>query len=75
MKIPEYANERELRGTNVVRIAGFIVVLVLLFFMGACSVTRVDTGNVGVLTKFGRVTGDVLSEGIHLIDPLKTSNE
>lgn len=75
MKIPDYANERELRGTNVVRIAGFIVVLVLLFFMGACSVTKVDTGNVGVLTKFGRVTGDVLSEGIHLIDPLKTSNE
>jgi len=75
MKIPEYANERELRGTNVVRIAGFIVILVLLFFMGACSVTKVDTGNVGVLTKFGAVTGDVLSEGIHLIDPLKTSNE
>jgi regulator of protease activity HflC (stomatin/prohibitin superfamily) len=75
MKIPEYANERELRGTNVLRIVGFIVVLVLLFFMGACSVTKVDTGNVGVLTKFGRVTGDVLPEGIHLIDPLKTSNE
>jgi len=52
-----------------------ILVLVLLFFMGACSITRVDTGNVGVLTKFGRVTGDVLPEGIHLIDPLKSSNE
>jgi len=75
MKIPEYANERELRGTNVLRIVGGVVVLGLLFFMGACSVTKVDTGNVGVLTKFGAVTGDVLPEGIHLIDPLKTSNE
>jgi prohibitin 1 len=52
-----------------------ILILVLLFFMGACSITKVDTGNVGVLTKFGRVTGDVLPEGIHLIDPLKSSNQ
>src|SRR5205807_3048418 len=59
----------------IFRIAGFIVVLVLLSLMGACSVTKVDTGNVAVLTKFGRVTGDILPEGIHLVDPLKTSNE
>jgi regulator of protease activity HflC (stomatin/prohibitin superfamily) len=51
------------------------LVLVLLFLMGACSVTKVDTGNVAVLTKFGRVTGDVLPEGIHLMDPLKSSNQ
>jgi prohibitin 1 len=30
---------------------------------------------VGVLTLFGRVTGEMLPEGIHLINPLKTNNE
>ena len=74
MQFPQYANERQL-GSGVLRIAGFILVLALLLVMGACSVTKVDTGNVGVLTMFGRVTGDVLSEGIHLINPLKSSNE
>jgi regulator of protease activity HflC (stomatin/prohibitin superfamily) len=38
-------------------------------------VTRIGTGNVGVLTLFGRVTGETLTEGIHLINPLKTVNE
>ncbi|HVH89085.1 MAG TPA: prohibitin family protein [Terriglobales bacterium] len=73
MQMPQYANERQL-GPGVLRLAGFILVLVLLLMMGACSVTKVDTGNVGVLTMFGRVTGDVLPEGIHLINPLKSSN-
>jgi len=46
------------------------VVLILLLLM-AC-VTSIPTGNVGVLTLFGRVTGDILGEGIHLINPLKS---
>jgi regulator of protease activity HflC (stomatin/prohibitin superfamily) len=50
---------------------GGLVVLVLLFN----SVVRVSTGNVAVLTLFGRVTGQSLPEGIHLINPLKTANE
>ncbi|HWC17946.1 MAG TPA: prohibitin family protein [Terriglobales bacterium] len=74
MQIAQYGNERRL-GLGALRIVGFILVLVLLLVMGACSVTKVDTGNVGVLTMFGRVTGDVLPEGIHLINPLKSSNE
>jgi len=49
---------------------GFVVV-VLLF----ASITRVDSGHVGVLTLFGRVTGEVLPEGMHLISPFKTNNE
>src|ERR1700682_4802764 len=36
------------------------------------SVTRVGTGRVGVLTLFGRVTGETLPEGMHLINPLKS---
>jgi regulator of protease activity HflC (stomatin/prohibitin superfamily) len=51
-------------------IAGFI--LVILFFS---SITRVDTGRVGVITLFGKVTGETLGEGIHLINPMKTDNE
>ncbi len=50
-------------------IAGLVVV-VLLFN----SVTRVGTGRVGVLTLFGRVTGETLPEGMHLINPLKTNS-
>jgi prohibitin 1 len=46
------------------------VVLILLLLMA--SVTSIPTGNVGVLTLFGRVTGDILGEGIHLINPLKS---
>jgi len=49
-------------------ILGAILLLILFF----SSVTSVPTGNVGVLTLFGRVTGDVLGEGIHLINPLKS---
>jgi prohibitin 1 len=51
-------------------IAGFIIIILLF----SC-VTRVGTGRVGVLTLFGRVTGEVLPEGMHLINPLKTNNE
>jgi prohibitin 1 len=50
------------------RLVGAILLLILLF----SSITSIPTGNVGVLTLFGRVTGDVLGEGIHLINPLKS---
>jgi len=73
--MPEYGSEKQMNVSGLSRVALTVVILVLLFFMGACSITKVDTGNVGVLTKFGRVTGDVLPEGIHLIDPLKSSNQ
>ena len=48
------------------------LVLIILFFS---AITRVESGHVGVLTLFGRVTGEVLPEGMHLINPFKTSNE
>jgi len=51
-------------------IAGLVVVILLFN-----SVARVESGNVGVLTLFGRVTGEVLPEGIHLVSPFKTNNE
>jgi prohibitin 1 len=58
----------------VVTVAIGIVGLIALVLLFNC-VTRVGTGRVGVLTLFGRVTGETLSEGIHVINPLKTVNE
>ncbi len=49
-------------------IAAFLLIIVLFN-----SVTTVPTGNVGVLTLFGKVTGPVLGAGIHLINPFKSS--
>jgi len=51
-----------------------IIALIAVIVLFNC-VTRIGTGNVGVLTLFGRVTGESLPEGIHLINPLKTVNE
>ena|SRR5437867_2684493 len=51
-------------------IAGFLFVILLF-----ASVARVESGNVGVLTLFGRVTGEVLPEGIHLVNPFKVNHE
>ena len=51
-------------------VAAFLIVIVLFN-----CVTRVATGHVGVLTLFGRVTGEMLPEGMHFINPLKTNNE
>jgi regulator of protease activity HflC (stomatin/prohibitin superfamily) len=59
----------------IVRLLGLAIaafVLVIFFFS---AVARVESGNVGVLTLFGRVTGEVLPEGIHVVSPFKTNNE
>ena len=49
----------------------WIAAAVVIFFLLMASITSIPTGNVGVLTLFGRVTGETLPEGIHLINPLK----
>jgi prohibitin 1 len=62
-------------GGNFLRLIGVGVAVLLLVIFFFNSVTRVSTGHVGVLTLFGRVTGETLGEGLHLINPLKTNNE
>jgi prohibitin 1 len=57
---------------RLVGVAVVAFVAIILFF---ASVTRVESGHVGVLTLFGRVTGEVLPEGMHVISPFKTNNE
>lgn len=55
-------------GSRFLRLVVLVLVAILLF----ASVVSIPTGNVGVLTIFGKVTGEVLGEGIHLINPLKS---
>ena len=47
-------------------------ILLLLIILLMASTTSIPTGNVGVLTLFGKVTGETLPEGIHLVNPLKS---
>jgi prohibitin 1 len=53
--------------------ASLLVLIVIIFLFN--SIIKVPTGSVTVLTLFGRVTGEVLSEGIHVINPLKSAND
>jgi prohibitin 1 len=55
-------------GKRILQLAILVVVIILLM----ASTTSIPTGNVGVLTLFGRVTGETLPEGIHLVNPLKS---
>src|SRR2546421_9446050 len=57
------------RGVGLGILALFIFILIMM------SVVRVPSGHVAVVTLFGRVTGDVLEAGIHLINPLKATHE
>jgi len=61
-------------GNPLLKLIGIGVAAFLLIILLFSAVTRVETGHVGVLTLFGRVTGEVLPEGIHLINPLKANN-
>jgi prohibitin 1 len=65
--MPSMPNLRGI-GSKLLTLVLVIFVIILLF----SSVVSIPTGNVGVLTLFGRVTGEVLGEGIHMINPLKS---
>ena len=64
------AMSRNWKVMDFVKIAAGIVVLILVLM----SIAYVPAGHVGVLTFFGRVTGDVLSEGTHFVNPFKVNN-
>src|SRR5215468_4652326 len=53
------------------RLLFFAVVIFSLIFLFSCVIS-IPTGHVGVLTLFGKVTGETLGEGIHIINPLKS---
>jgi prohibitin 1 len=68
-KVVDVNPVKTLRSIGIV-LAGFIL-LILLW----AAVVKVDSGHIAVLTLFGRVTGEVLPEGIHVVNPLKSSHE
>jgi regulator of protease activity HflC (stomatin/prohibitin superfamily) len=51
------------------------ILLVLLAVLAASATACVTTGHVGVVTIFGRVTGQTMREGIHLVNPLARVHE
>src|SRR3982075_2538579 len=65
----------DMQGGSMLRLVGVFVVGLLVVIFLFSAIARVDSGAVGVLTLFGRVTGEALPEGIHLINPLKTNHE
>jgi prohibitin 1 len=62
-------------GGAVARTLGVGVLGLFLLILLFASVARVDAGNVGVLSLFGKVTGEILPEGIHLVNPFKINNQ
>jgi len=64
--------EADFRGAS--RFGLFIVIGIIVLILLWSAVASVPTGHVGILTLFGRVTGDVLPEGIHLVNPFKSNN-
>ena len=61
-------------GSGLPRKIGFVLLAILILILVWASVAYVPAGHVGVLTLFGRVTGDVLQEGTHFVNPFKINN-
>jgi regulator of protease activity HflC (stomatin/prohibitin superfamily) len=57
------------------RTAVIIFVVIVLCILLLKSVTSIKTGNVGIVTMFGRVTGQTMAEGIHMVNPLAQVTE
>ena len=64
----------DMGGSNVLRLGGVAVAALLVILLLFAAVARVPAGHVGVLTLFGRVTGETLPEGMHLVNPFKENN-
>jgi prohibitin 1 len=65
MEMTNYAD-----ATTLGRLMLLAVALLVVLGMGACSVSCVPTGHVGIVTRFGKVTGTTLSEGLNFVPPL-----
>jgi prohibitin 1 len=58
-----------------VRGVGVLLLLGLGVIIAFSSTSCVRTGHVGVVSVFGRVTGQALPEGIHIVNPVATVTE
>ncbi len=64
--LEQFDGRKRVGGTS----AALVAVVGVLLLASTCAVSMVPTGSVGVVTRFGKVTGTTLSEGINLIVPL-----
>src|ERR1700744_1398328 len=67
---PKIINANPRAKTAAPAILGVALIVILLW----ASVAYVPPGSVGVLTSFGRVTGEVLPEGTHFVSPFKINH-
>ena len=67
---PKIINANPRAKTSAPAILGGALIVILLW----ASVAYVPPGSVGVLTSFGRVTGEVLPEGTHFVSPFKINH-
>src|SRR5262245_57878689 len=72
-----FAIDRSDGGTRrtAARSLGLLVIIVLALIVASSATACVRTGHVGVVTVFGRVTGQTLDEGLHLVNPLARVTE
>lgn len=71
-------NERRVIDINpksLFRGAGLLVIAIVVIILLFSSITTVRAGHVGVLTLFGKVKGQALDEGIHLVNPFAVNHE
>jgi len=68
-------NVINVRSGSVPRLLGLAIAAFVGVLLVSNCITRVESGHVGVLTLFGRVTGEVLPEGMHLVNPFKVNHE
>lgn len=68
-------NVINVRTGSVSRLLGLAIAAFVGILLLSNCITRVESGHVGVLTLFGRVTGEVLPEGMHLINPFMVNHE
>ncbi|HUQ49161.1 MAG TPA: prohibitin family protein [Terriglobales bacterium] len=72
-----YGNERtiDVGSIPIGKIMITVLVAVFLLILLFSSFTTIPAGKIGILTLFGRVTGETLNSGLHLVNPLKKVTE
>jgi prohibitin 1 len=62
-------------GRTFLRGVGLLVLLAAAVIVASSATSCVRTGHVGVVSVFGRVTGQTLREGIHIVNPVANVTE
>ncbi len=60
----------EIERSQVLRGSTLVLLIGLLAITASCSTSCVRTGHIGVVTLFGRVTGQNLHEGLNFVNPM-----